>query len=313
MSRRRSAFTLIELLVVIAIIAVLIALLLPAVQQAREAARRSQCKSSLKQLGLAMHNYVSTLRVLPPGYVVRSANAADHRGFGWGAMLLPYIDQAPLYNTLNFVAAPASISFPATVLPLFVCPSDPYNGSAQYSLSTITYTPPPVTTPPTPPCDPTMGMCPTTTTTTTPGFAAKANYVANYGSGGLAAGMSNGVFGPNVSLGFEAVTDGLSNTFFAGERSTPGTVAWVGVSYDVTSPAGGGGNTQTNTSGKHVLGAAAASTPINSTATGFGSAHTGGCHMLLGDGAVRFISANISATVFQSLSTRSGGEAVGDF
>ncbi|MDB5338126.1 MAG: hypothetical protein JWN70_3745 [Planctomycetaceae bacterium] len=313
MSRRRSAFTLIELLVVIAIIAVLIALLLPAVQQAREAARRAQCKSNLKQIGVAFHNYVSSVRVLPPGYIVRSSSAADHRGYGWGAMILPYIDQAPLYNSLTFTAAPAGIAFPKTVLPVFVCPTDPYNGDALYSLSTITYTPPPVTMPPTAPCDPTMGMCPTTTTTTTPGFAAKGNYVANYGAAGLAAGMADGVFGPNISVGFERVTDGLSSTFLAGERSTAGTVAWIGVSYDETAPAGGGGNTQTNTSGKHVLGSAAGSSPMNSTATGFGSAHTGGGHMLLGDGSVRFISANISATVFQNLATRSGGETIGDF
>ena len=93
MSRRR-AFTLIELLVVIAIIAVLIALLLPAVQQAREAARRSQCKNNLKQIGLACHNYHESLRVFPPGYVIDSNALASGNiiAYGWGAMLLPYLD-----------------------------------------------------------------------------------------------------------------------------------------------------------------------------------------------------------------------------
>src|SRR5436190_7695238 len=99
--RKRRAFTLIELLVVIAIIAVLIALLLPAVQQAREAARRSQCKNNLKQFGLAMHNYHDTYKVFP--------SASGGNGFSPHARILPYMDQAPLYNTLNF-QTPTGIS-----------------------------------------------------------------------------------------------------------------------------------------------------------------------------------------------------------
>src|SRR5689334_25410189 len=105
---RRRAFTLIELLVVIAIIAVLIALLLPAVQQAREAARRTQCKNNLKQIGLALHNYHDTFRLFPPGYVDRNGNpnlTPDNDlgpGWGWAAFLLPYIDQSPLYSPINF-------------------------------------------------------------------------------------------------------------------------------------------------------------------------------------------------------------------
>src|SRR5437016_3440588 len=96
--KRNAGFTLIELLVVIAIIAVLIALLLPAVQQAREAARRAQCKSSLKQIGLAMHNYHASLNCLPPGHL--DAPFIWGTCWGWGTMILPYLDQAPLYNSL---------------------------------------------------------------------------------------------------------------------------------------------------------------------------------------------------------------------
>ena len=97
MSRRR-AFTLIELLVVIAIIAVLIALLLPAVQAAREAARRIQCTNNLKQLNLALHNYHDTAGSLP-----YAGGFSPHKGWGWLPMLLPHIEQTPLYNTVNFL------------------------------------------------------------------------------------------------------------------------------------------------------------------------------------------------------------------
>lgn len=106
-SRRRSrGFTLIELLVVIAIIAVLIALLLPAVQQAREAARRSQCKNNLKQFGLAMHNYHDTFSTFPMGHDCFTdrlpSGTTWTRRLSFFQGLLPYIDQAPLYNQINF-------------------------------------------------------------------------------------------------------------------------------------------------------------------------------------------------------------------
>ncbi len=106
---RRRAFTLIELLVVIAIIAILIALLLPAVQQAREAARRSSCKNNMKQLGIALHNYHDTFGMLPPGalYYHRLTSSSNGENCGeygpsWKVMILPQMDQAPLYKQFNF-------------------------------------------------------------------------------------------------------------------------------------------------------------------------------------------------------------------
>ena len=133
---RRRAFTLIELLVVIAIIAVLIALLLPAVQQAREAARRTQCKNQLKQLGIALHNYHDTHKVFPQQTYGTQA-APGSNGSEWGGnsvhtMLLPYIDQATVYNQYNLnmfsYQAPNRSATPAgpgdTNIATFICPSD---------------------------------------------------------------------------------------------------------------------------------------------------------------------------------------------
>ena len=101
---KKSAFTLIELLVVIAIIAILIALLLPAVQQAREAARRSQCKNNLKQFGLALHNYHDTFSMFPIG----GTGDRDYRPrVSWQVRVLPFLDQAPLYNQIDMAGTTA--------------------------------------------------------------------------------------------------------------------------------------------------------------------------------------------------------------
>ena len=159
--RRRRAFTLIELLVVIAIIAILIALLLPAVQQAREAARRTQCKNNLKQLGLALHNYHDVFDTFPSTVSASSTNNLApgcsgwvvSRGFSWRFKILPYMDQAAIYNQMDqdnagyngcfggFAAGSVNNRLRGTVITAFLCPSDdteantpadannPYSGS----------------------------------------------------------------------------------------------------------------------------------------------------------------------------------------
>lgn len=152
---RKRGFTLIELLVVIAIIAILIALLLPAVQQAREAARRTECKNKLKQLGLALHNYHDTSGRFPGnevGCIKQPGGAGTNCWEGWSglAMILPYIEQANLYQQANFnhywnnnSAAINNRRVANTFLPAFVCPSDPNGGGkitgnsapASYALS----------------------------------------------------------------------------------------------------------------------------------------------------------------------------------
>ena len=122
----RRGFTLIELLVVIAIIAILIALLLPAVQQAREAARRSTCKNNLKQLGLALHNYHDAYNMFPLGVGPTLDETGNYRGWSPQAQMLPYIEQAPLYQQLNFNLRydnGNNNTLNNTRLPAFLCPS----------------------------------------------------------------------------------------------------------------------------------------------------------------------------------------------
>jgi prepilin-type N-terminal cleavage/methylation domain-containing protein/prepilin-type processing-associated H-X9-DG protein len=137
--KARRGFTLIELLVVIAIIAVLIALLLPAVQSAREAARRIQCTNNLKQLALALHNYISGTGAAPPGMVTQvaapgSATLSDWTGWSPQSQMLPYLEQSPLYNAANFNLGVLGVAQNSTVyltrIASFLCPSDPYAGQS---------------------------------------------------------------------------------------------------------------------------------------------------------------------------------------
>lgn len=128
---RRGGFTLVELLVVIAIIGILVGLLLPAVQAAREAARRMQCSNNLKQLGLAIHNYESAIKRLPPGGLhIRDGFGADSSSTSWGPnwliMLLPYVEQAPLHARYNQASrfARDNPAVVGTKVPTFACPSD---------------------------------------------------------------------------------------------------------------------------------------------------------------------------------------------
>jgi len=341
--RRRSGFTLIELLVVIAIIAVLVALLLPAVQQAREAARRAQCKNNLKQLGLALHNYHEmTSNTFPPGYVNTNANG----GWGWMSMILPQLDQGPLYNILgssstnpNFSTSFAGVT-PATVTPQTVqttikgirCPSDGGpeltgpNNNILFNCARSNYVGVAGT-------DPAwinaatggasvsaLGTVGTQGNVNGPAAVNGAFFVLdNSQFDPITAKAYGGLFGANSKLGFRNITDGSTNVIIVGERYTPasatiladamGDATWVGAADD--NGAYGQGM---------VLGEA--SIPINAffstvtsqpDTTGFGSLHSGGCHFLMGDGSVRFISSSINQNTYRQLSRIADGAIVSDF
>ncbi|QDU38221.1 Type II secretion system protein G precursor [Maioricimonas rarisocia] len=325
----RRGFTLIELLVVIAIIAILIALLLPAVQQAREAARRSQCKNNLKQLGLAIHNYHDTNGVFPQGQY-RIQGGSGWWGHGIGVSLLPYVDQAPVFNQWNFSydylenSVSNNLDLARTKIPVFLCPSDRDFAGAE------------------------AGM----------------NYVGSAGSTvNIWNDSTNGLISPRSRVGFRDAIDGLSNTLLFSEIlkgdntqggvsdsdivrlgsspgfadpnfPTQGELDSAGATCDAVDPTGEpawsrcGANWAAPYPYQSLFSAAA--TPNwkhRSCAWGgsFGrcadrngifvarSRHTGGVHAGMGDGSVRFISENLDLTTWQRLGARNDGQPVGEF
>ena len=327
-NRLRVGFTLIELLVVIAIIAVLIALLLPAVQQAREAARRSQCKNNLKQIGLALHNYHDSLNCFPPGMLwlggtvdTSDSNAAS-LGPNWLVMLLPYLDQAPMYNQLNFQVAltngtanaqgTSNVTLVGQKLPVFLCPSDAFNNQAcnVYGIS----------------------------------FAR-----GNYGASGWANGgyhttpwsqipplnnniAARGMFGNWSNSGIRDVTDGTSNSVAswelrAGPAASDTRGVWAlgkiggGFIGNCIQPNGGDcwGINDMNGAGDDIYGCTAnLQIGMGCYSSGDGQAgpkslHVGGCHALMGDGSVRFISQNTNQTVQANLIGIQDGYPIGGF
>ncbi len=288
-------FTLIELLVVIAIIAILIALLLPAVQQAREAARRTQCKNNLKQIGLGLHNYHDIYNAMPPGWVGVTNGISDIygvNGWGWAARILPQVDQGPLFNQLNFNAkmeAPSNATFRVKPLTVYLCPSD----AAPGSVWTIQ-----------------------DDTGTNLADLAVANYLGVFGLSEIddCANTPNspcngeGAFFQNSRVQFRDFVDGLSSSIVVGERRTrrdagfDWTSTWTGVvanGDDAIVRILGTCDHTPNHPSNHI--------------DDFSSNHVGGAHFVLGDGAVRFVSSNVDLGVYQHLATRSAGDIVGEF
>jgi prepilin-type N-terminal cleavage/methylation domain-containing protein len=283
-TRCRSAFTLVELLVVIAITGILVGLLLPAVQMAREAARASQCRNSLKQLGLALHLYHDTLGQMPAGWIADQPEGVP--GWGWTSALLPYVEQKNLDEGLirrNLPIADAA-NQPAreSVLPLLLCASD---GNAKLFMIGA---------------DDAPG---TNVDGGTPLFnVARSNYVGVFGTLEIedVPSAGDGVFFHNSRTRLADVTDGLSNTLVIGERGAKhGGSVWAGVIEGAGEPMA------------RVVGIAdhAPNDPHNHF-DDFTSYHPSGVHFLVGDGSVRRFNDTIDLAVYQALCTRAGNEAV---
>ncbi|MDB5391491.1 MAG: hypothetical protein JWM11_7137 [Planctomycetaceae bacterium] len=324
---RKNAFTLIELLVVIAIIAVLIALLLPAVQQAREAARRSQCKNNLKQIGLALHNYHDTNLVFPPAmwwyglnYAGTGSGMIGSMGPSWIHSILPNLDQSALFNQSNFNVPLNQGTNPQVInktIPSLLCPSDPNATSANmYTDQT--------------------------------GFPmARGCYGASgYGAAGgtslytQVANSDRGLFGYSSRSRIADVSDGTSNSVAVWEIRAgisggdprgvwaSGRVGGGLLANCLNPPVGTGdcyGINDKTPSGDDVWGtdgnmssAASGLDAIGAWTGGDGqsgpkSRHVGGVHALLADGSVRFISQNLNGNTHRSLIGIADTNVIGDF
>lgn len=329
-------FTLIELLVVIAIIAVLIALLLPAVQQAREAARRSQCKNNMKQIGLAIHNYESSFSTFPSAAEGTNSSALYRQFFPvcTFVQLLPYVDQAPLYGKWNFGVHYTNANnavLAKTPVPVYLCPSNGFSqpdtlGYGRGDYMPIAYTD----------IDPVTGL---------------RNGLVTGSSMGATRDGALGLYGNRMA----AVTDGLSMTIMVVEDNRIGTTPGAG-SPTATGGIGSlpktiggapgidvsqlctGGVTCPDRWADPDIGSGISGDPlgtlkvINNNSNPRGgpagcpwttnncgpndepfSLHVGGCHALLGDGSVRFLSENMNTQIVRRLSDKSDGEVIGEF
>jgi len=305
----RRGFTLVELLVVIAIIGILIALLLPAVQAAREAARRMQCSSNLKQIGLALHKYHDSYKSFPIGAMstlTGSGNAAAG-DWTWPTSILPHIEQEALYNQLapgkTSKAPPVTNPLVTTPIPVYMCPSDP--GDVGHLNNLL-------------------------------GNFAKLNYPATKPMV-FGANWANGGAGfRNTATRISDVRDGTSNTFFCGERAAIKSQNFISIgaiwsqfqgsnnsfTFDAEPPNQSYPANALNASGRCC---ATGNDPTNIRGSA-SSLHPNGLQFLFVDGSVKFVSENISAgglkgpnaplaqvTVFSKLWHRDDGIPVGDY
>lgn len=308
-------FTLIELLVVIAIIAILVALLLPAVQQAREAARRTQCRNNLKQLGLALHNYHDTVSKFPPGSISYTFTGPPvdepRRNFMSPlTMILPYIDQASIYNNLNFnlsYADPANAPYAAHIITGFFCPSygdERFCNEFGYQANA-------------------SGTNYSSTRKALTCYLGVSGYATSGGAVGLSSPNSlaesrRGVFSPNSSISIRDIKDGTSNTFIYGEYrpSIFRDMGWTTCYNERFSPwirgltLSGCGSVKTAYYGPNQIPPKSDSQNNDITIVPFSSQHPGGVHMLFADGHVSFISDFVDIQSWRQSASINGNETV---
>jgi prepilin-type N-terminal cleavage/methylation domain-containing protein/prepilin-type processing-associated H-X9-DG protein len=337
----RKGFTLVELLVVIAIIGILVALLLPAVQAAREAARRMQCSNNIKQLGLALHNYHDTHKSFPMAYFVHIVPGRGYNIQPWGIMILPFMEQQPLYDSYNTNVAPvdqagpigqANIQVIRTKLSVFICPSAGAQQDREYD-----------------------GGIPANAVPTLPALtwkAAPSDYCvstgvrgtfSNIAYAGNAGGKRHGTLQDHITIvgiaqstnrpsGFAHQLDGTSHTFILGERTGGNEIysnrqiwqAPTSTKQQLIAANGGGWGDALN--GEHWLqgslysglpfpppnGGPCAINCTNLRGYGFHSFHPSGCHFLMGDGSVQFLHQSAAQLAIAGRITREKGEVLPD-